>query len=158
MSPSNTHAYTPLAELARPREPRPGIALRVRVLLAQRRLDRALAREVDPRDSAELALRARQITRAPYRHTLADSYDEVLCIAEGQGSRVAASPPLASRDVRACRAALLELAHELRRDGEVRVLGVALAQELLTDAHGPLYVTSSEGELRRALERAHSLL
>jgi hypothetical protein len=134
------------------------LGLRIRVLCRRRRLDTMLAEGADPAASPELALRSRRLTSEPYRRVLADSLDEVLCVAEGRGPRVSASPPLAHREVRAARAALLDLSRALRQHTVVNASGVVLAQRLLTDGAGPLYIESRNDELWRAARGASAAL
>ncbi len=122
------------------------------------RLDRQLAEGADPADTDELALRARQLTSQSYRRTLADSFDEVMAIADGLGPRISAAPPLQSREVRAARSALLDLSRTLREDAPVAPSGVAQAQRLLTDGMGPLYVESYNDALWQAVRQARAAL
>jgi hypothetical protein len=138
--------------------PRPAIGLRLRVLSRRARLDRMLADGVDPQESHELALRATQLVSGRTRRALADSLDEVVRIADGDRRRRSASPALAIRDVRASTAALLGLARGLREDREVDVRGVALAQQLLTNGSGPLYVYGQDDELWHAARDATTAL
>lgn len=142
------------------REERPAASSlrgRLRVLLHRGALDRELAEGADADIREDLALRAAQLTAPGHRRTLADSLDEAVAIAEGQGPRITSSPPLASRDVRAARAALLSLSRELREPGAVRAQGVAIAQRLLTDGTGPLYVESRDDDALWQLARRASL-
>jgi hypothetical protein len=135
------------------------LGLRMRVLLRKNRLDRMLAEGADPAQSAELALRAAQLTSDAHRRSLADGFDEVLSIAEGHGPhRRCAAPPIAHHDVRASRAALLQLSRALRYDPAVRPSGVARAKRLLTDGNGPLYVESADDALWHALRGATAAL
>ncbi len=155
MSALTPHLVQSRDGLTRRRPPR---GVRIRVFLHRGRLDRLLAEGVDPTCTPELSSRARQITRASYRRTLADSLDELLSVAEGRGPRVSAAPPLASRDIRACRAALLELSGALRDSSNVLPAGVALIQRLLTDGTGPLYLESHHDALWQALRSASAAL
>jgi hypothetical protein len=131
-----------------------GLMLRVRVLLRRERLDRSLAEGCDPLDSAELALRARQLTGPVHRGRLADSIERIVALAEGGSSRLSSAPPLLTRDVRASRAALLGLSQALREEPYVRATGVALARRLLVDGSGPLYVEAGEDALWLAARAA----
>jgi len=135
-----------------------GIGLRVRVLLRQSGLNRMLARGIDPSTNAELTLRARQITRPAYRRTLADSLDGALSIADGHARRASVAPVIASRDLRAARAAVLGLSSALRQEAPVHPMGVALTLALLTDGGSPLYVESHEDALWLALRQASAAL
>lgn len=139
---------------SRERPRRIGLRLRMRVLLHRRRLDDLLLEGVRAGDSPELALRAKQLTAPGYRRNLADSLDEIVCCAEGKGRRSASAAPLASRDVRAARAILLQLAHALRHDSAPDPAGVVLVERLLTDGTGPLFAESYDDALWRAAKRA----
>ncbi len=130
------------------------VGVRLRTLVRRGRLDRMLADGADPASSAELALRGRRLTRRSYRRALADSFDEAVSIAEGRELRLSAVPPMATREIRAARAALLELSRALRSERQVAPAGVALAQRLLTDGTSPLYLTSEHDGLWHAARRA----
>ena len=132
--------------------------LRVRVLWARGRLDGMLARGADPGPSPELALRAAQLTARRHRAALADSLEDVVHTAEGRRSTRSARPPLASREVRAARAALLGIAFQLRQDAEVHPAGVVLAQRLITDGSGPLYIHAQHDGLWHAARDAAAAL
>lgn len=154
MSTTTHHAAAPPQgwSLDTKRESR--LRLRLRVFFRRHRLDGMLALGVDAGESAELAVRAEQLLNRRYRGHLADSFDEAVCVAEGKGARAAAAPPLAMREVRAARAALLELANALRQETVHGPSGVALAQRLLTDGAGPLYIESQNDALWHAARRA----
>lgn len=134
------------------------LRLRARVLLHSRQLDQRLLDGVDPNQSPELALRARQLTSESYRRTLADGLDEVVEVAEGRAQRPRAAVPLARREVRAARGALLELAEALRRARPVEAAGVVLAVRLLSDGTGPLYRESQTDGLWHAARAATAAL
>jgi hypothetical protein len=149
-----------LSPTARARAPRHvPIGLFARVLVHRGRLDRQLLEGIDPASSPELALRARQLTAQRHRRVLADSIDEVMRLAGPGGTRrISASAPLVRADVRAARAALLDLECSLRRDGEVAPAGVILAERLLTDGSGPLYMKSENDALWHAARDASAAL
>jgi hypothetical protein len=134
------------------RSPRtsPSIPVRGRAWLRRARLDRLLAQGTSPGESPELALRAIQLTRPRHRRALASNLEEVVSIAQGRRHGRAAAPPLATRDIRASSSVLLELAQTLRENRDVYASGVALAQHLLTDGSGPLYVYGLDDELWHA--------
>jgi hypothetical protein len=91
-----------------------------------------------------------QLTRPRHRRALASNLEEVVSIAHGRRRGRAAAPPLAISDIRASSSLLLELAQTLRENRDVYASGVALAQHLLTDGSGPLYVYGLDGELCHA--------
>lgn len=123
-----------------------------------RALDWALAGGADPGSSPEPAIRAQKLTSRAHRRAIADSFDEAVSVAEGREPRISAAPPLATREIRAARAALIQLARTLRDEGTVSAEGVALAQELLSDGCGPLYVSGENHGLWRAARRATEAL
>jgi hypothetical protein len=116
-----------------------------------------LAASSTPDESFELALRARQLGRERHRRRLAASLEEVVRIAQEGGPTRTARPPLARRDVRASSAALLQLAQVLRHE-RVNVKGVVLAERLLTDGAGPLYVYGHDDQLWHAAREATAAL
>lgn len=117
-----------------------------------------IARGEDVDSSEQLTLRARQLTSMRERRRLADSLDGALSIAEGRSRHVSSAPPLARRNIRACRAALLQLSRALRHDDVVHAAGVVRARELLTDGTGPLYLEARQDALWHALRRANGAL
>jgi hypothetical protein len=134
------------------------LALRARVLLHAGRLDTALAAGADPSASPELALRASRLTSARHRRALAGRIEEVIRLAEQPGPRLSAAPPLAKRDVRDARAALLDLSQMLRGGEPIAPAGVVLAQRLLSDGAGPLYVHCAEDALWHTVRAASAAL
>ena len=125
MSSLTPHISSPARPLGRRRTP---IGLQARVLLHRRRLDGELLRGIDPACTPELQLRARQLTARRHRRRLADSFQEVMRSCErGTTPRISAAVPVIRTEVRAARAALLDLECSLRCEGEVRPAGVVLA-------------------------------
>jgi hypothetical protein len=135
-----------------------GLGLRVRVLLARTRLDRSLAEGADPSESPEIALRAVQIISGRHRRMLAAGLDRILAEADGRSPRRSSAIQPIARDVRAARAALIELSFALREDAAVEPAGVALTQRLMTDGAGPLYVSSRDDALWHAVRDAREAL
>ncbi|HXW59849.1 MAG TPA: hypothetical protein VEJ23_10275 [Solirubrobacteraceae bacterium] len=130
-----------------------------RVLFHRRRLDGKLLEGAEPASRPELALRARQLTARRHRRLLADGLEEAMRLCEQSGTpRISASVPFVQADVRAARAALLELECSLRGSGEVSPAGVILAERLLTDGNGPLYVKSANDALWHAARDASAAL
>jgi hypothetical protein len=136
-------------------------SLRARVGAALRRADltRALAAGADPGASDELALRARQLTSERNRRTLARTLRRTL--AEAQ------RPPMTrGRAVIIDRAAVLhakdsiaEMIERLESANPVRAQGVALLEQILTNAdRSPLYNRSESGALRRVIRVATAAL
>jgi hypothetical protein len=137
---------------------RPGIRARIRVWFRRASLDGLLAKGVTPAESPELAHRAMQLTRARHRRALAKSLEEALSVAQGERRWRTACPPLATRDVRASRSELIQLAQVLRENRDVYASGVALTQRLLTDGTGPLYLYGRDDELWHAARDALAAL
>jgi hypothetical protein len=146
-----------LRPAARASAGRAALAVRVRAVLRSRALDRALAAGTDPGATPELSIRAQKITALANRRALANSLDQAVTVAEGRELRLSAVP-LATREIRAARSQLLELARALRGEGPVSPEGVALVEHLITDGTGPLYVTAEHDALWRAAKRATEAL
>lgn len=130
----------------------------VAVRLRQTRLDATLADGADPAASPELQLRARQLTQMSHRRALAAGFEKALEACEGPRPRFSSAVAPAKYEVRAARAALLELCQDLRERPTVAPAGVALARELLTDGTSPLYIESRNDALWQALRRATAAL
>jgi len=122
------------------------------------KLGRMLADGADPAASPALAVRARQITRISHRRALAEGFEKALAVAEGPRPRLSSAVTPAKYEVRAARAALLALCHELRERASVEPAGVALAEQLLTDGASPLYIECRNDALWHALRRATAAL
>ena len=140
------------------RRPAPSLGSRMRALVHGARFDRELAEGIDPDARPELSLRAKKLTAPAHRRTLANSLEEAVSVSEHRHVRLSPAAPLATREIRASRSALLELAQALRRRGEVSPQGVAMTQRLLTDGSGPLYVTREHDALWHAARRATQAL
>jgi hypothetical protein len=69
-------------------------------------------------------------------------------------ARTLGVPSAARPGLREARGALLDLTERLRGPRPVAPAGVRLAQELLVDGAGPLYVPAHHGELRAAARQA----
>jgi len=134
------------------------LALRMRTAINRPRLTASLAAGQDPASNPELGLRARQLTAMRHRVAIARALEETVASAEDPRVRMSAAAPLARREVRAARSSLRRLAAALREDGEVSPRGVALAERLLTDGSGPLYVERTNDALWRAATGATEAL
>jgi hypothetical protein len=157
---STMHSHLPARAPARPLHLRPAsrLGVRFRALTHRAKLDTMLLDGADPAGSPELRLRASQLTGSRHRGMLARSLVESVEAAEGERRRSMASVPLAYGEVRAARAALLELANGLSGEGPVAPAGVVLAERLVTDGAGPLYLASEQDGLWRAARRASAAL
>jgi hypothetical protein len=132
--------------------------VRLRALTQRAKLDAMLLDGANPAGSPELGLRAGQLIGSRHRGMLARSLVESVEAAEGERRRSMASVPFAYGEVRAARAALIELANGLRGEGPVAPAGVVLAERLVTDGAGPLYIASGHDVLWRAARRASAAL
>ena len=133
--------------------------LRLRVLLTATRLDAALATGTDPVASAELALRAGQLTSLRRRARFARSVRRAVASAEAPRIPIrGASVPVNRAAVLEAAPALLALADDLVEIPHPNPRGVALTIQLLSNGGGPLYRPWWPGELRDAVERARRAL
>jgi hypothetical protein len=116
-----------------------------------------LARGADPAASADLALRARQLTRRRTRRSLAAATESLL--------RESQSPPrprcylperLNRAAVREASADLTALTERLRSESS-SVRAAATISWLLTDAEGRLYVETSAAELGEVVRAASAI-
>lgn len=130
-----------LADLRRPHRghEQASLALRLRVWLRRRELDRALAAGA-PIDSDELAHRAAQLTSPAGREAIAAMLANVLDAAEELPPPGGPDMPSLNRPaVLDARGHLLALIERLRGDEPAGYRGVAQAQQLATDPRGVLY-------------------
>jgi len=114
---------------------------RIRVRRERRSLDERLAEGADPWESAELLLRAAELTAPAARRELADALDSVIAVAE-HPVRVAPSVPYARVcpvPILAARDALAALAERLRDPAPVSAECVAMLATLLRRRTSPLY-------------------
>jgi hypothetical protein len=132
----------------------PELLLRLRVWLRRWSLDQRLGQGDDPAGTAELALRAEQLTSRKQRDSIAAQIERIVEAAEEPASPLSSAAPLCRGEILAQRPLLLTLAEELRGSGSVRAQGVALARQLLVDGASPLYVPCAEGALDRAIDGA----
>ena len=128
--------------------------LRIRVFLSRLRLDRDLARGVDPAAGPELALRAEQLTSPRGRERIASGIDDLIEIVAGDPRRHVGPSmlPFRHQRVRPNLDRFEELARVLRGAGPHGVRGTAMASTLLDDGRGPLYASDPAGDLREALD------
>ena len=133
---------------------RAGPWLRARVFLGRLRLDRDLARGIDPAAGPELAVRAEQLTSPRGRERIASGIDELVEIADGDPRRHVGPSmlPFRHQRVRPNVDRFEELAGVLRAAGPHGVKGTAMASTLLDDGRGPLYASDPGGSLREALD------
>ena len=151
----------PLDTIGDPASGSHATSLRVRVRAALRRTDliRALAAGADPGASDELALRARQLTSERNRRTLARTLRRTLAEAHrpqmtrGRAVITDRAAVLDAKD------AIAEMIERLDSNRPVRTQGVALLEQILTNAdRSPLYNRSEPGSLRRLIRVAIAAL
>ncbi len=116
------------------------LAVRLRTLMAQRRLDRRILAGCDPQESPELALRVRQLTDPHTRRELAQSIRRTVRYAERDAAPSPLSAVMVQRPaVKFGRAALIDLADQLELAARVSPRGMVLANEFVRDGFSPLY-------------------
>jgi hypothetical protein len=122
----------------------PGLLLRLRVRFRASRLDRSLAGGAHPAESPELRLRAEQLTDQRERERIAGSIDELMHLASRERSAFLGYSriPIDRGQVRANRESLGQLAEALRGDESLTPRGVAMAQRLVSDFRGPIYISA----------------
>jgi len=133
--------------------------LRLKMLMRRWHLDHEIAAGRDCNETAELALRARQLGELRTRRKVSRSLRDLVDYVDHTGSRCSAPPsvaqPMASRFGRA---AVLELADRLETARSVAPRGVALAITLLNDGHSPLYDPRAGRSVTEAAREATELL
>lgn len=129
-----------------------------RVWLVKSSLDRRIAQGADPHGSPELTRRARQLASPRCRKGLAAGLRRMVEAAEEPRPVLTSQVPLNRRDILAERELFLELAYDLGSSEDLRPLGIACIERLLTDTYSPCFATSRPGELRQALRHARAAL
>jgi hypothetical protein len=132
---------------------RPALALRIRVVVRRRGLDKDLARGDSPLSSEVHALRARQLVERRSRERLAMALERLV-----EGAERTPSPSeivwLPKREILDARAGLLSLARRLRDARPVYACGVAMVSQLVCDGTGPAFTPRAGLALRRAIAEA----
>lgn len=136
--------------------------VRLRVWATRRRLDRVLTDGVDADASAELTLRAAQLSRPQTRRSIAAMLSNILDAAEEprgpfeiQNPQQAVNRPAVAQ----ARDELSALIARLRDDrAPSSVQGIARAHLLTVDCRGPLYGLTPPSELIAAIELVQSTL
>ena len=135
------------------------LGTQLRATVHREKLTRALAEGADPKASAELALRARQLTSERNRRMLERSLRGV--IAEAHGRRMTHARAIIDRRAALdAEAAIMEMIERLGGPSPVQPQGMALLTRILTNADGssPLYNASEPGTLRRMVRSATAAL
>lgn len=127
-------------------------ALRLRVLLTRRKLDRRIADGGSYEATDALALRVRQLTDQGNRRRVANELRGVVDWVDSRESGPFISSVMIDRSaVRAGREAILGLAERLEAEAPVSAKGIVLARALLTDGLSPLYDPLSERTVAEAV-------
>jgi hypothetical protein len=135
---------------------RTSLAVRIRTRLARAELDGELARGGDPAGTAELALRAVQLSSPAERARIANGLVEALGDARrGEPMTLRLRPQRAV--VRDAADDILALVLRLRDDRPVGIAGVAAAALLVDNRRGPLY-RDNAGDLHHAIRSAQSAM
>jgi hypothetical protein len=131
---------------------RPSPGIRVRALLRRAKLDRALARGADPRESPAFAYRAARLTSERSRQKLAACVDTVLVRASSRTRPRSVVVEADRAEVWAAAAQLAQVRELLRSGGPIYARGVAMLAGLLRDGGSALYLPHRRGELTHELE------
>jgi hypothetical protein len=129
----------------------------LQVFLHRPRLDREIADGVDPRSTAEHAVRADQLYRR--RRPLAAILGQIIDTAEGPSERgMGSGAKLEVEQIRASRTSLRAIQELLRGNEPVTAQGVALVLWLLSDVASPLYSADADATLDDAARRIAAVL
>jgi hypothetical protein len=146
----------PLDELG-PELDRPALALRIRVSVHRRALERDLARGDSPLRSDAHAMRARQLVEPRTRERLARALERLV-----EGAERTPSPSeivwLPKREILDARAGLLRLAGRLGDSRPVYARGMAMVSQLVCNGTGPAFTPRAGVALRRAIAEATDAL
>jgi hypothetical protein len=117
------------------------LAVHLRVWAQGPDLDRALAAGVDPAASAELLLRADQLTDPRTSRRFAAALEGAVNLADRPGALAQTAVVLHPNVICACRAPLLALAQRLRDPEPVGVRAAAMVSYLTRSGDSPLFGT-----------------
>jgi hypothetical protein len=131
------------------------VALRLRTWWRAPDLDRELAAGTEP-SSAELQLRAAQLTDPVYLAALAEKIENVVD-ESNRRDRTALALSLQDGGLVAVRAALLGLAERLR-EGEVPAAAAAIASRLVYSTQSPLYTSLTDESAWELASKASGLI
>jgi hypothetical protein len=134
----------------------PSLAVRIRTRLGRAELDSELANGADPAGSAELALRAEQLSSPAERARIANALVETLGDARrGEPMTLRVRPQ--REVVRDAADGILALVLRLRDDRPVGIAGVAAAARLVDDRRSAMH-RDDAGDLHDAIRSAQSAL
>ena len=134
----------------------PSLAVRIRTRFGRGELDSELANGADPAGSAELALRAEQLSSPAERARIANALVESLGDARrGEPMTLRLRPQ--REVVRDAADDILALVLRLRDDQPVGTAGMAAAARLVDDRRSPMY-RDDAGDLHDAIRSAQSAI
>jgi hypothetical protein len=135
------------------------LGLRLKVRITRGRLDRQIAAGRRCDASAELALRARQLTDPRSQQETARNLRRIIDYVDRRGSRpIITSVVIERRAVRYGRLAILELAEQLERAAPVNPRGIVLARAFITDGLSPVANPHSERTVTEVAAEAQEAL
>jgi hypothetical protein len=149
-TPRLSSSASPISRDGAERPPRFGVGVRLRTFLKRAKLDAALTDGADPGESAELALRARQLAKPRTRIRLARAIERAVDDVESPVPEI----PLGvyrRAPVLENRALLRAAAERLRSEAPVRLRGVAMADLLVYCNDSALYGADSADQLEREI-------
>lgn len=153
-----TISDTPTVPDAVPPSPRP-LPLRTRVYVHRHGLTHALARGERPATRPELALRAAQLTSPRNRRGLARTLRRAVDDAHRPPTHPFGMALIRRKAVLEAKPAIQALIDRLENCTEVEAEGMAMADEIITNANrSPLYNASEPGTLRRQIRVATAAL
>lgn len=135
----HVHALPRSRAERRPRRGPAEVVRRLRVCLRAADLDRQLAEGTQPWRSAELELRAAQLTSAKSRSRFARELEAIVARAESEVYDRSVCIPLSRSAILTAREDLLELAAALRSPESCRPHAAGVVSFLLHDGCSPLY-------------------
>jgi hypothetical protein len=133
-----------------PEKIRSGVALRLRVAWNAAQLDAALADGTDPAASKSLVLRAHQLADRKHRASIARSIERLLELTERGGvpQLSLSRAPFQPDRVEDSRPELMELVERLEAVDSPPIKGLAMANLLVEDGTGALYLHEPADPLR----------
>ena len=136
----------------------PHPAMRLRVRIRQRVLDREIAAGLPSDFDAARAIRAQQLTSTAERCRVAACLASILEVADQRHADPSAPLNLNHAEVLAARHELLALIDALRGEGAVGARGVALARQLIQSSGSPLSRARANHTVQQAVSMAIAAL
>src|SRR5262245_46933158 len=133
------------------------LELRAQVRWSHFSLDGRLALGEDPASDPALAVRADQLRSDRHRRRLAGWLERLVREVDLNGSRpsgISAAVPVVGSQVRLARESLLSVSQTLRDAEQVSPRGVAMVEQLLTNADSVIYTISARGALELQVQMA----